>query len=185
MECLRNLEECLGLMVSPTKSNIFLAGVRGIVRERILEGIGFEEGVFPVRYLGIPLVPMKVSDQDSYLMKRLIIIRDAIVRAYGSRERAISGLSKMVIGGRFASGKVYELLRVGRNKKSWMTTIWKNYIPPRFSFVVWLTCGNRLTTKDNLVLFDHPDRTCRFCKGPLESKQHIFFSCAVVGGIWM
>ncbi|KAG9159109.1 hypothetical protein Leryth_017575 [Lithospermum erythrorhizon] len=61
MECLKNLEECLGLMVSPTKSNIFLARVRGIVWERILEGIRFEEGVFPVRYLGIPLVPMKVS----------------------------------------------------------------------------------------------------------------------------
>ncbi|GAA0185139.1 hypothetical protein LIER_32427 [Lithospermum erythrorhizon] len=223
MECLNKLEECSWLMVSSANSNIFLAGVKGIVRDKILEGIGFEEGKFPVRYLGIPLSPMKVSvaefspflevlklfgcisflclqpslrrlppfvlhsygggeggggmmsrvgwkdiccpkeegglglkhiktwnmalltvwnihtnaetlwvksvhsiylrgqsiweyvsgDRDSYLMKRLIIIRDAVVRAYRSRKRAISGLSKMVIGRRFASGKVYDLLRRG------------------------------------------------------------------------
>ncbi|GAA0166843.1 hypothetical protein LIER_21908 [Lithospermum erythrorhizon] len=41
MDCLHKLEECSGLTVSPTKSNIYLAGVPGLARDMILRGLWF------------------------------------------------------------------------------------------------------------------------------------------------
>ncbi|GAA0162662.1 hypothetical protein LIER_18702 [Lithospermum erythrorhizon] len=50
------------LSFNPTKSSIFLAGVKEDRKRSILERVGFPEGTFPVRYLGIPLAPKKVSN---------------------------------------------------------------------------------------------------------------------------
>ncbi|GAA0160354.1 hypothetical protein LIER_16928 [Lithospermum erythrorhizon] len=50
-----------GLSFNPAKSSIFLAGVKEDRKRSILERVGFLEGTFPVRYLGIPLAPTSVS----------------------------------------------------------------------------------------------------------------------------
>ncbi|GAA0147237.1 hypothetical protein LIER_06987 [Lithospermum erythrorhizon] len=61
MSFLTDLERASGLTVSPSKSSIYLARVRGPKRDAMLVRVGFCEGVFPVRYLGIPLNPLKLS----------------------------------------------------------------------------------------------------------------------------
>ncbi|GAA0157719.1 hypothetical protein LIER_14924 [Lithospermum erythrorhizon] len=61
MDCLSYLESCSGLAVSPAKSSVYLAGMRGPKRDAILARVGFREGTFPVWYLGIPLNPSKLS----------------------------------------------------------------------------------------------------------------------------
>ncbi|GAA0147760.1 hypothetical protein LIER_36580 [Lithospermum erythrorhizon] len=58
---LHDLEEASGFTVSPTKSNIFFSGVYGLLKEELLRRVGFDMGKFPIRYLGIPLAPSKVS----------------------------------------------------------------------------------------------------------------------------
>ncbi|GAA0155002.1 hypothetical protein LIER_44117 [Lithospermum erythrorhizon] len=123
-------------------------------------------------------------NRDSYLMKRLCTIRDAIVLAYGSPRGAIAGMAKMVAGRKFLSGKVYELLRTPRPRRPWMSTIWKHYIPPKYTFTVWLACRNRLATTDNLLFFAMADWSCVFCKGPMETKSHLFFACPFTSAIW-
>ncbi|GAA0171437.1 reverse transcriptase [Lithospermum erythrorhizon] len=61
MDSLHKLEECSGLMVSPTKSNIYLGGVPGLPRDMILRELVYSLGKFLVRYLGVPLALQKVS----------------------------------------------------------------------------------------------------------------------------
>ncbi|CAH9119007.1 unnamed protein product [Cuscuta epithymum] len=61
MKCLDSFRNASGLTVSVEKSNVFLAGVNGQMKDDLLALTGFQEGEFPVRYLGIPLVPMRVS----------------------------------------------------------------------------------------------------------------------------
>ncbi|KAG9145698.1 hypothetical protein Leryth_024858 [Lithospermum erythrorhizon] len=64
MICLETFEGVSGLSLNPTKSSIFLAGVKDNRKRSILERVGFPEGTFPVCYLGIPLAPTSVSVKD-------------------------------------------------------------------------------------------------------------------------
>ncbi|GAA0165508.1 reverse transcriptase [Lithospermum erythrorhizon] len=80
---------------------------------------------------------------DSYLIKEIVKIRNDLVVAFGGRDRAIVGLSRFVVGNKFLSGKVYDVLRVARVKKPWMSCVWKHFIPPKHSFTVWLACRGR------------------------------------------
>ncbi|GAA0148411.1 hypothetical protein LIER_42999 [Lithospermum erythrorhizon] len=47
MGCLSHFESCSGLAVNPTKSSVYLAGVRGSKRAAILARVGLQEGTFP------------------------------------------------------------------------------------------------------------------------------------------
>ncbi|GAA0148589.1 hypothetical protein LIER_36756 [Lithospermum erythrorhizon] len=224
MDALHKLEVCSDVMVSNTKSNIYLAGVPRLARDMILRDLGFGMGKFPARYLGglefhlhseksplrnchhflkqlrltfisgmirifhmpgrwnsfaqfakawrlfgymcatflwggrqsrvawkeigcpkeeggLGLMDLKIwnmalwnihadantlwlkwvhsvylrgqsiwdynnRNRDSYLMKRLCDIKDAIIVAFGNRQRAIDGLAKLVMGKKFLSGKL-------------------------------------------------------------------------------
>ncbi|CAH9101719.1 unnamed protein product [Cuscuta europaea] len=50
-----------GLRVNFDKSNIFLGGLVDHDLAHILDLIDFKEGTFPVRYVGIPLAPLKIA----------------------------------------------------------------------------------------------------------------------------
>lgn len=54
-ECLTQFGGMSGLRANVLKSQMFLAGIQGLDRQRILEITGIPEGILPVRYLGIPL----------------------------------------------------------------------------------------------------------------------------------
>ncbi|GAA0146752.1 hypothetical protein LIER_36376 [Lithospermum erythrorhizon] len=81
---------------------------------------------------------------DSYLIKEIVKIRNELEVAFGGQDRAIDGLSRFVVGNKFLSGKVYDVLRVARVKKPWMSCVWKHFIPPKHSFTVWLACRGLL-----------------------------------------
>ncbi|GAA0142621.1 hypothetical protein LIER_03475 [Lithospermum erythrorhizon] len=66
MTSLETFEGVSGLSFNPAKSSIFLAGVKEDRKRSILERVGFPEGTFPVRYLGIPLAPTSVSVKDFF-----------------------------------------------------------------------------------------------------------------------
>lgn len=57
-----------GLRANRLKSNIFLAGVSGADREAIGEVLGYAQGVFPFRYLGIPLAANRLRGVDYSLL---------------------------------------------------------------------------------------------------------------------
>ncbi|CAH9148298.1 unnamed protein product [Cuscuta epithymum] len=58
---LKEFGDVSGLRVNHTKSNIFVGGVHGYDLQNILDLVDYSRGEFPVRYLGVPLAPLKVS----------------------------------------------------------------------------------------------------------------------------
>ncbi|KAG9158709.1 hypothetical protein Leryth_023480 [Lithospermum erythrorhizon] len=124
------------------------------------------------------------KDGDSYLIKEIVKIRNDLVVAFADRDRAIDGLSRFVVGNKFLSGNVYDVLRVARVKKPWMSYVWKHFIPPKHSFTVWLACRGRLTTKHRLTFLNLDDVSCYFCRSSPESIGHIFFGCSFTSVVW-
>lgn len=64
-----------------------------------------------------------------------------------------------------------------------MRMIWKRYIPPKHSSILWLALHGKLNTK-NLWFFDDVNPSCTFCKRHTESISHLFFRCTFVSSIW-
>ncbi|WMV26467.1 hypothetical protein MTR67_019852 [Solanum verrucosum] len=59
MEALAHFNAATGLEANLEKSNVYLARVDERVKMQILARTGFSEGVFPIKYLGLPLSPKK------------------------------------------------------------------------------------------------------------------------------
>ncbi|VFQ94140.1 unnamed protein product [Cuscuta campestris] len=64
MDCLEHFSSVSGLVLSPTKSNIFLAGKYRDTSHDILGLVSFPRGQLPVRYLGLPLASHRISEAD-------------------------------------------------------------------------------------------------------------------------
>ncbi|GAA0161063.1 reverse transcriptase [Lithospermum erythrorhizon] len=319
MTCLETFEGVSGLSLNPAKSSIFLAGVKDDRKRSILERVGFPEGTFPVRYLGIPLAPTSVSvkdfspftdaidhfiqkwghhtlsyagkvelirsviqgvegfwfqvfpmhdavlrkiqssctqffwggrsarvawddictpklegglglmdiwkwnvalltraiwhflrqsdtiwvqfvntyylkgisfwdysprNRDSFLFKRLCSIRNQLFSHFGGVEGTIEGLYRCCEAGRFCTNLIYEALRVPNPTYPWMRIIWRPFIPPKFSFTLWLSCRKRLATRDSLRFMNLDDVSCIFCRNDAETQRHFFFSCPFTSAIW-
>lgn len=57
---LQHFAAASGLEANLSKSMIYLGGVHAVQRQILSEAIGMELGVFPVKYLGVPLTPQKL-----------------------------------------------------------------------------------------------------------------------------
>lgn len=63
-EGLCQFQRLSGLTVSERKSNIFFGGCSNHFKNTIKGTLGFQEGVLPVRYLGLPLVSNMLKVRD-------------------------------------------------------------------------------------------------------------------------
>lgn len=63
-DILTEFGEVSGLRANRLKSSVFLAGVRGSDRVAVENILGFAEGSFPFRYLGIPLAASRLRGSD-------------------------------------------------------------------------------------------------------------------------
>ena len=50
-----------GLQANNNKSQIYFSGVDTITKESILSVLPFQEGTFPVKYLGVPLLSTQLK----------------------------------------------------------------------------------------------------------------------------
>lgn len=108
---------------------------------------------------------------DHPLFKNILKLRDILISRIGS------------INNTFCVSKAYDRLRVSNDSKPWMRMIWRNYIPPKYSFILWLAMRGRLNTND-LWLSDTVDNTCVFCRRYLEFISHLFFKFTYVNAVW-
>ena len=62
---------------------------------------------------------------------------------------------------------------------AWAKFIWKEFLPPSRSLLVWLAYLGYLPTEDNLVKkgFNLASR-CSLCHATLETIEHIFIHCS-------
>lgn len=58
----------------------------------------------------------------------------------------------------------------------WSKGIWFTHATPRFAFIAWLACHNRLATGDRMLRWGgNVNVACAFCEEMVESRNHIFF----------
>lgn len=120
---------------------------------------------------------------DHPLFNRVHKLREHIIVSTGSIQQAMQKLGSCKKGGKFCSSLVYEWMRPKYEKKPWMTLIWHRYIPPKFSFILWLLFRGKLNTKDHWLI-ETEDMNCVFCKNVMETIPHLFFRCSFVKAVW-
>ena len=82
-----------------------------------------------------------------------------------------------------------EILRsCKREKKSevdWCCLFWFSLAIPRHSFIIWLGIKDSLTTGDRVLKWGaHGEYECLFCRGYIESQDHLFFGCRYNKRLW-
>ncbi|KAK4422082.1 hypothetical protein Salat_2159200 [Sesamum alatum] len=81
------------------------------------------------------------------------------------------------------TSKAYEYFRPKLIRQPWKATIWKAFIPPKYSFIMWLGLRGRLATWDRLA-FLQEDPSCSLCINTNEMAKHLFFECALSACVW-
>ncbi|KAH1222734.1 putative ribonuclease H protein [Glycine max] len=86
--------------------------------------------------------------------------------------------------GKYVTRKIYHMLREDKPKVTWRKIFYGNLARPRAKFILWMTCLDRLPTKDRLHRFGVvTDCKCVFC-GLTETCDHLFFECATTKKVW-
>ncbi|KAK6128250.1 hypothetical protein DH2020_038009 [Rehmannia glutinosa] len=97
---------------------------------------------------------------------------------------AIDNLNRWFAGENSGCSKAYDFFRPRGNPKVWTTDIWRHYIPPKHSFILWLGIKGRLQTKDRLHYMDI-DRNYALCGIVPETLDHLFFQCNMTKQVWL
>jgi hypothetical protein len=61
---LAEFEELSGLKDNPSKSFVFCSGISDRLKQLLLQDLQIQEGKFPVRYLGVPLISTRLIAAD-------------------------------------------------------------------------------------------------------------------------
>ncbi|XP_063948027.1 uncharacterized protein LOC135152123 [Daucus carota subsp. sativus] len=73
---------------------------------------------------------------------------------------------------------IWESIRRRGPSSPWIPLIWSKFNIPSCSFISWLACRNRLSTKDRLFNIQQVvDPLCCLCRSNAESAEHLFTSC--------
>ncbi|KAK4400029.1 hypothetical protein Sango_1109000 [Sesamum angolense] len=132
---------------------------------------------------GASLWDWQPKKDDSPLLRRLAEIRDRIITDFGSTEAAIRHMTEWTDRKGLVTSIAYEYFRPKLPKQPWKSSIWKAFIPPKYSFILWLGLRERLATRDRLA-FLHEDPTCSLCINSKESAKHLFFECPFSSYVW-
>ncbi|XP_074297151.1 uncharacterized protein LOC141627837 [Silene latifolia] len=91
--CLDEFDLMSGLQANPTKTNLYFGGVKSDIKELILAATGFSAGVFPFRYLGLPLFTARIT-KDMY-QPLLDKIKDKIMH-WANRTLSYAGKTLLI-----------------------------------------------------------------------------------------
>ena len=73
---------------------------------------------------------------------------------------------------------VWDSIRRRHTPQPWLPFVWNTFHIPSCSFITWLACRGRLSTKDNQVFFNNQeDQRCVLCRSYNETIEHIFTVC--------
>ncbi|CAA7060821.1 unnamed protein product [Microthlaspi erraticum] len=85
----------------------------------------------------------------------------------------------------FQSNKTWMLIRENGVENSWHRGIWFRHSTPKYAFCAWLAIHNRLSTADRMQSWNTgTNTTCILCQDPMETRDHLFFSCGYSAEIW-
>ncbi|XP_062028868.1 uncharacterized protein LOC133744853 [Rosa rugosa] len=80
----------------------------------------------------------------------------------------------------------YEQLRPKFLSPTWVSSVWRNYIPPHYSLLAWRLFHHKLPTDDQLQKRGIPMvSVCQLCNfGFIEDQTHLFFNCSFAQHVW-
>ncbi|KAL0407933.1 UNVERIFIED_CONTAM: putative mitochondrial protein [Sesamum radiatum] len=132
---------------------------------------------------GISLWDWQPKKGDSPLLRRLADIRDRLITAFGSPVAAVQCMADWSNTKGLETSKAYEYFRPKLTRQPWKAAIWKAFIPPKYSFILWLGLRGRLATRDRLM-FLQEEHLCSLCINTMESASHLFFACPFSVHVW-
>ncbi|KAL3510953.1 hypothetical protein ACH5RR_030354 [Cinchona calisaya] len=85
--------------------------------------------------------------------------------------------------GIYTTKSAMKKIRRSRVQGSWHKLVWGKNSVPRFSFILWLLCKRKLTTKDQLKKWGIvlTNDKCELCSDQAETMVHLFFGYQVYG----
>ncbi|XP_010524744.1 PREDICTED: uncharacterized protein LOC104802714 [Tarenaya hassleriana] len=83
-----------GLRINKAKSELFLSGVEHLEADRICSAIGLPRGQLPVRYLGVPLSPKRLTRED---YQPLLDKIKSKLTAWSSKALSAAGKVQMIV----------------------------------------------------------------------------------------
>ncbi|KAL2246248.1 UNVERIFIED_CONTAM: hypothetical protein Sindi_2893000 [Sesamum indicum] len=100
-----------------------------------------------------------------------------------NRRRQLLNNDEMVYLKGLQTSKAYKYFRPKLARQPGKATIWKAFIPPKYSFILWLGLRGRLATRDRLGFLQEED-LCSLCINTKESTKHLFFECPFSNFVW-
>lgn len=69
--------------------------------------------------------------------------------------------------------------------QDWSKCVLFKHATPKYSFHIWTARLDRLSTCDRMLKWNPAiDPVCVLCKEEVETKNHMFFSCAYTSQVW-
>ncbi|XP_058216931.1 uncharacterized protein LOC131327817 [Rhododendron vialii] len=134
---------------------------------------------------------MKLPQDCSWTMRKLMKLRrlcqlwvkHVIGNEHNREYEIIWAISPT---GLYNSKHTWEALRNRGEKVQWASLVWFPRSVSKWSFILWLACLRRLSTKERLCQWGMTiDSVCVLCSQRDETLQHLFFACSFSRNIWM
>lgn len=132
---------------------------------------------------GASIWELSSKKDDSPLLKKIVSIASYFKDTEGSTQAACQKLTEWIHGDNIRIAEAYDYFRPKGEKIVWAKDVWSSYIPPKLSFILWLSAKTKLLTKDRLQFLEIDNR-CILCQDLSESVQHLFFQCSMSREIW-
>lgn len=85
----------------------------------------------------------------------------------------------------FSSTNTWLAIRQVHAPRGWSKGVWFKHATPKYSFHVWTTMRDRLSTCDRIVKWNPTiNSTCVLFQQSMETRNHLFFSCSYSSKIW-
>ncbi|XP_074288572.1 uncharacterized protein LOC141613726 [Silene latifolia] len=91
LRALSTFSETSGLRVNASKSEVVFNGVSDEVRMDVVQVSGFQQGVLPFKYLGVPIQPGRLSKADCHILLDKVVHK---IRGIGTRKLSYAGRKK-------------------------------------------------------------------------------------------
>jgi hypothetical protein len=82
-------------------------------------------------------------------------------------------------------GQGWETLREKEPTMNWKKIVCFSVAIPWHSFFLWLVFRDAIVTNERMCKWGYAgDCLCPFCRGKLESREHLFFKCSFSSRVW-
>ncbi|GJU01623.1 reverse transcriptase domain, reverse transcriptase zinc-binding domain protein [Tanacetum coccineum] len=194
-DVLEEFKEASGLVPSTPKSTVFLCNVLDQVKSSILNLMPFEEGILPIKYLGVPLISTRLLHKDCKILGKAKVAWEDVCLPKIEGGLVIWKLHTFNVA--LMSSHVWKILT---NQETLAINTGGFNMQEKVVDIVhenaW-ACNTRLDgnekkvkTQDRLWKWDVGNDVdlnllrCPLCKLQPDSYEHLFFECSYSSNVW-